>query len=119
MVTSLLNKYLNLSDGENKLFILGLSLGIVYSSLLYYSIFKFYTKSLTNKIIDIKRSKMLNCNKNIFYFNDNINEESLTKFKHFINDLSGIEIIDIILSTKWRKLLYCTNYCRHLIKMER
>lgn len=86
----LLNKYLNLSDKENKLFRIGFSLGIIYSSLLCYSILKFDTKNITNKIIDIKRSKILNGNKNIFYFNKNINKKTLTKFKHFINDLSGI-----------------------------
>jgi membrane-bound ClpP family serine protease len=103
MMSNLLNKYLNLSDRENKLFGIGLCLGIslviFFSSLFCCCIFKFDTKSIINKIIDIKRSKILNGNRNIFYFDENISEKSLTKFKHFINELTGIETIDIILST--------------------
>ena len=83
-------------------FSLGFLTGIAYTSLS----FLFINRTIANKrillntIIDFRRNKLLNKNKNIFYFDKDIDESILNEFKRFINDIEDeTSTIDIILST--------------------
>lgn len=101
-MVNILNNYLNFTEREGKIF----ALGSLMSSMSYviliglYSNLGFNKRYFTNIITNLKRTKLLNGNKNVFYFDDMINETSLDNFKNFVNDFNDMdETIYIVLST--------------------
>jgi hypothetical protein len=100
----LINKLSNLTEREGKIFSAGVALSSIYCGIMFglCSNFKFNNifTYFGNMVTNLKRTKLLNGNKNIFYFDDVINETLLNNFKDFINCIKNEnETIHIILST--------------------
>lgn len=98
----MLSKLLNISDREHKAFAYGwtsatiliLGISVLFNGCQSHKIW------FNNKLLDARRSKLLNQGKNIYYFDSDINFDSIDLFKNFINELEGNEPIDIY---------FCTN----------
>lgn len=93
--------FLNISDRDHKAFGLGCMFGSIITMLPIITTIKILSNVnwLNNNFRLIKRNKLLNGGKNIFYFDSEINSDSIDSFKEFINNLEGTEPIYIYFST--------------------
>lgn len=97
----MIKSILNISDKEHKAFAFGYLFGIVFMAIPIFtaSNINSHIKFICNNLYLLRRTKLLNGGLNTFYFDSDINSNSVDSFKEFINNLEGTEPIYIYFST--------------------
>lgn len=97
----MLKSLLNISDREHKAFAFGMIIGsfLTASPILLTINFQKNINWIGNNLCLLKRTKFLSGGKNNFYFDTDINAESIDSFKEFVNNLEDTETINIYFST--------------------
>lgn len=97
----MIKQLLNISDRENRAFAFGMMFGsfaTLFPLIMSINLSK-NAEWFVNNLYLMKRTKLLNGGLNTYYFDSEINLNSIDSFKEFINNLEGTEPIYIYFST--------------------